>query len=313
MKRRNATIWLFLCTVVVLWLALGLTSLSPRTDRNEWEKELTTQGLTGVTAVEIQGLAGQELGYRRSEVKIEFSAANDQAIAHIAGDTQSATAQDLFERKGNTLVVRLAPPPPRMSSKNQTGWWVQKVVLPRSITHIYSPASPVSISSTVDLATLNVDGTNVEVEASHVGALNITSHTRAICDHPCKPTAFTPSAVNVKGKNIPSVTIAIAGGSVRLEGTEKMQQLHLRTTADTRIDLDRIDTFKRMDWQILSSSREAELSKPLAPCPPKAPASTPEAAARAASEAAEQKAQCAAEAAEDAAQAATAAQPDTSP
>ena len=314
MKAHRKTLWIFLATVAVFWLALGLTSFIPRISRDDWEeKQVTMPDLAGITTIEIKSEDKQGPAVRGGEITLEFADSGDAAVAHLAGQTASVTAETLFDRKGDKLFLHVASRGIKMSHINESDWWVDKVVLPRSITRIHSADLPVKVlAGQAALTTLTISGTSVEVNAERIDALDITSHARAICDEPCTQATARASSVEVTGKNIAKVTIAIAQGSVRLNGTETVQGLHLRTTPDTAIYLDRIDAFKRMDWQALTPSREAELAKPLAPCPPKAPASTPEAAAQAASDAAKQKAQCAAAAAaEEAAQTATQAKPNT--
>ncbi|MDO4795175.1 MAG: hypothetical protein Q4A28_04435 [Brachymonas sp.] len=285
MKSRYA-LPVFFLTVAIFWLSLLLSS--------DIRFESSASNSTSVDYKDLEGIDSLAL-IHSPENERYYSAykyiryADQPHITVTVNNTKnSPTAiKHIFVRQGNSLIFQpdIQQPFAKTTNNdildtNNDNWEIREIILPKKIIKIHSRGVELNIGSeygngepimNLPQLQLDMDDASIEIERIGIESLNIRSrYIKKSCTDKSNYSYRSGRIEIKKDAHVNQLFIESIYGYIELENSAAIKTMHLRTTPETSIELDRLGIYQRMRWEPL-------------PTPPMPECETNEAASPAAS------------------------------
>lgn len=268
MKGRYAQPAFFLA-VFLLWLSLLLTThlqspaVSPQDDEGA---PVSYTELQGIDSLELHHSNEEKERYYNSHLLIRYANQPHITVKIKNLSNSESSIKRLFIRRGNFLIFQpeFHQPLNETSGNNKYIFENEKprvteIILPIHIGQLRTHGISLYISSknkqnTIKIPSLHVEMKNSKVEFNHIGigSLSIRNqYTKENCRDKRTHTYFS-GAINIEEEiNIGTLFVESIYGHIELKNSVAIQSMHLKTTPETSIMLDRMDIYPRMHWEPL--------------------------------------------------------------
>lgn len=269
MKSRYA-LPVFFLAVAIFWLSLLLT-MNLRHSPEPYEGiELPYTQVEGIDSLELIHSDENERHY--SSTMFIYYAEQPHITLKIRNlKNPEATIQQLFVRKGSRLILqpKIHQQPEKNATDNDnllndTNWRITEMTLPIHINRLYTRGIELDISKKnknqedekieLNLPELHIDTEDASIELNdiHATIVNIRNrYNKRDCEDK-KTHTYSSAKIKIERKaKIDTLFIESIYGHLDLENSAAIKNMHLKTTPETSMKLDRLDIYQRMRWEPL--------------------------------------------------------------
>lgn len=272
MKSRYA-LPVFFLAVAIFWFSLLLTTNLRRPLELKRPPELHEE--IDIPYTQVEGVDSLELAHTAKNMhhhglSMNIRYANQPHITLKVKNVEKpeAAIKQVFVRQGRRLILQ--PESHHSNDENaddneNTGkepWRIEEIILPLQIKHLHTNGIELDISENIaneqndainlTLPELHIESedTSVKLNNIHVISLNIRNRYNKKSCTAEREHSYHGIVIYRKAK-IESLFIESIYGYIDLQNSAPIQSIHLKTTPETGMELDRLDIYQRMRWEPL--------------------------------------------------------------
>lgn len=264
MKKRYA-LPVFFLTVAFFWLSLLLTIRLRASPEFHDSTPVSYTEVQGIDSLELIHPEENEHDYS-STMYIRYADQPHITITFKNLKSPGTALQQIFVRKGSRLTLQPLIYPKRdgnttddTKTLDDTHWRITEMILPAHINRLYTRGIELDIASQDDkhlikMPQLHVEAedASVELDVIEISTLDIRSRYNMQSCQEQQFHAYHSGRIKVEeNTKIDALFIESIYGHIELENSSAIQTMHLKTTPETSVELDRLDIYPRMRWEPL--------------------------------------------------------------
>ena len=269
MKSRYA-LPVFLLAVATFWLSLLLTINLRRTTESFDGIDVPYTQVEGVDRLELVHSNENERHYS-SSMYIRYADQPHITLKIRNLQNPETAIQQIFVREGSRLILqpKIHQQLDKEAANSQYDmdnekWRITEMTLPIHINRLHTRGIKLNISEKdsdqknektgLELPKLHVDteDASIELDNIHMAVLNIRNrYIKESCTDKDNYSYRSGRIEIKKDAHVNQLFIESIYGHIELENSAAIKTMHLKTTPETSIELDRLDIYPRMRWEPL--------------------------------------------------------------